>query len=303
MSQLSGLVAFWGTDNGLTLLGLVAAGMIALWDWRVTLVGLVVIQAGVAAATVTLQTSSSEWAGVVVVVMGLSALMLALSARRPARLVSHFQAGTLSMRGLLLLLLYYSWSMSGLELPLPEIAPQLADLFVWLTLCVLLMLGLSDSPLFTTAGLLLWLIPAQAMVAVLVDASTLVALIGVLSLMLALAGSYLIVVEQAAVETRAPLVTDVAFPSSLARMRIRRAEALPVAGASAMAPRSWWQRRGWWLSFGRGWLARLPANAPQSPSQNPSQNPPARPSRPRASVARSRPEAPRTPPTSPGPTA
>src|SRR5690606_26002135 len=90
-----------------------------------------------------------------------------------------------------------------------------ADLLVWLALCMLVILGLSDNPLFSTVAMLMWLIAAQVIVAVIVNSPALVALIGILSLLLALAGSYLTLVEQVSADERAPVVTDITFPADL----------------------------------------------------------------------------------------
>jgi hypothetical protein len=79
----------------------------------------------------------------------------------------------------------------------------------------LVVLGLSDNPLFSTVALLMWLIPVQVITAIIVNSPALVALIGMLSLLLSLAGSYLILVEQVSAEESAPVVTDISFPSEL----------------------------------------------------------------------------------------
>jgi hypothetical protein len=112
-------------------------------------------------------------------------------------------------------LVYVGWGLAEVNLPLPLVAPPLADLFVWLTLCVLVMLGLSDNPLFATVALLMWLIPVQVVAAIIVNSPALVALIGMLTLLLALAGSYLMLVEQVSVEQSRPVVTDITFPNEL----------------------------------------------------------------------------------------
>jgi hypothetical protein len=101
------------------------------------------------------------------------------------------------------------------NLPLPVKNTQLTDLFVWLALCTLVLLGLSDNPLFSTVALLMWLIPVQVVTAVIVNSPALVALIGMLTLLLALAGSYLVLVEQVSVEESTPVVTDITFGENM----------------------------------------------------------------------------------------
>jgi hypothetical protein len=215
MESIFGLLSFFGSTAGSIFIGLAVALIIVLWEWRLALLGLFCVQVGVASAAVSLGQLPAEWAGVMVVVMGLACLILALSAQRMTRTTTLYQAGTWQLRALLLALLYVAWSLADVTVPLPEVAAQLVDLFVWLTICMLVMLGLSDNPLFATIALLMWLIPIQVSTALLVNSPAFVALIGMLSLLLALAGSYLVLVEQVSVEQSSPIVTDITFPSEL----------------------------------------------------------------------------------------
>ena len=215
MDSIFGLLGFFGGEIGPILIGTATALMIVFWEWRVALFGLFSVQTGTVAAAVALGQLPAEWAGVMVVVMGLACLILALSAQRMTRTTTLYQAGTWQLRGLLLVLVYVGWVLAEVNLPLPVVNPALADLFMWLTLCVLVMLGLSDNPLFGSVALLMLLIPVQIITAVIVNSPALVALIGMLSLLLALAGSYLVLVEQVSVEEDMPVVTDIAFPTDL----------------------------------------------------------------------------------------
>ena len=215
MDSLFGLLSFFGGTIGPAIVGAATALMIVAWDWRVALFGLFCVQVGVVSAAVAMGQLPAEWAGVMVVVMGLACLILALSAQRMTRTTTLYQSGTWQLRGLLVVLVYVGWVLAEVNLPLPLVAPSLADLFVWLTLCVLVMLGLSDNPLFGAVALLMWLIPVQVVAAVIVNSPALVALIGMLTLLLALAGSYLMLVEQVSVEKSRPVVTDITFPNEL----------------------------------------------------------------------------------------
>lgn len=197
------------------IIGVATALMIVIWEWRIALLGLFVIQVGVAGAASTSGQLPADWAGVMVVITGLACLILALSAQRMTRTTTLYQSGTWQLRALLLGLAYVGWVLAEVRLPLPAVSPDLADLFVWLMLCMLVMLGLSDNPLFSTIALLMWLVPVQVVAAVIVNSPALVALIGTLSLLLALAGSYLVLVEQVSTEDAAPVVTDISFPSDL----------------------------------------------------------------------------------------
>lgn len=215
MNGIFDSLSFFGGTAGLVFIGGVFALMIVLWDWRVALAGLFFVQVGVASAAVAVEQLPAEWAWTMIIVMGLACLILTISAQRMTRTTSLYQAGTWPLRGLLLALIYVAWSLADVVVPLPVVEPHLAELFVWLTLCMLVMLGLSDNPLFSTVALLIWLIPAQVVVALIVNAPALVALIGMLTLLLALAGSYLILVEQVSAEKSALVVTDITFTGDL----------------------------------------------------------------------------------------
>ncbi len=239
MDSLLGALAFFGGPRGPLILGTVTALMIVIWEWRVALLGLFIVQVGVVSAAVAMNQIPTEWAGVMVVIMGLACLILALSAQQMTRTTTLLQAGTWPLRALLLVLVYIGWALAEVTIPLPGLNPQLADLFVWLALCTLVMLGLSDNPLFASVALLLWLVPVQVIAAVIVNQPTLVALIGMLSLLLALAGSYLILAEQVKAEASAPVVTDITFPEDLA---VPAAVAFPhEERAGRLEP--WWQPR------------------------------------------------------------
>ncbi len=215
MDSLFGLLNFFGGTLGTIIVGAATALMIVVWDRRVALFGLFCVQVGVVSAAVAIGQLPAEWAGVMVVVTGLACLILALSAQQLTHTTTLYQSGTWQLRGLLLALVYVGWRLAEVNLPLPEVDPQLAELFVWLALCMLVMLGLSDNPLFATVALLMWLIPVQIVTAVIVNSPALVALIGMLSLLLALAGSYLMLVEQVSEEQSRPVVTDITFPNDV----------------------------------------------------------------------------------------
>lgn len=214
MSGFFAAFAFFGSSGGLILIGLVAAGVILLWEWRTALVGLLVIQLGVIAATVHLQRIPTEWATVIVGVSVLSGLMLAVSAQRIQYTGSLYQSGTWLQRAMILALFALIWRAAAASLQLPEFAPELVQLFAWLVFCLLTILGLSENPLFTAVALLLWLAPVQAVATVLVGVPAIVALIGLLQIMVALACSYLILVEQIPAEEGPAVLTDITFPTA-----------------------------------------------------------------------------------------
>lgn len=257
------LLNFAGGTLG-PMIGVVTALMIVIWEWRIALLGLFIVQIGVVSAASSIGQLPADWAGVMIVITALACLILALSAQRMTRTATLYQSGTWQLRALLLGLVYVGWVLAEVRLPLPAVDPELADLFVWLMLCMLVMLGLSDNPLFSTIALLIWLIPVQVTAAVIVNSPALVALIGTLSLLLALAGSYLILVEQVSAEDSAPVVTDIAFPTDL---RIPSASNFEADEDPSLL--DWVQRQPWGEAMAKGVrqsLAKLP-KLPKFPRQ------------------------------------
>jgi hypothetical protein len=212
METFFGWLSFFAGARGAVIIGMVTALIIVAWDWRVALSGLLFVQIGVVSAAVVDARLPADWAGVMVVVMGLACLILAMSAQKMIRTTTLYQSGTWQLRALLLAVVYVGWELAQVNLRFPQMTPQLSDLFVWLSLCILIQLGLSNNPLFSSVALLMSLIAVQVIAAIIVNSPSLVALIGTLTLLLALAGSYLVLVEQVTTEDEAPVVTDITFP-------------------------------------------------------------------------------------------
>jgi hypothetical protein len=102
-------------------------------------------------------------------------------------------------------------------------------------------------------------------VGALVENPTFIAFIGILQLGLALAGSYLILVEQIPAEATTAVLTDIVFPDQIAR-----AAKTPQPSPPMDLPEPPWRE---WLAQGRGWLTRnLPSRSsgtserPKSPA-------------------------------------
>jgi hypothetical protein len=204
---------FFATGPGVLAIGTVATMIFLLWEWRFALFGLFVIQLGVAALAVRVQELSVQTAGVQVLVMGLCTLMLGLSAQQmQAR--NRFRApGSWLLRLMALLLLLVSWRLFDLNLSIPLLVPVVARLFVWLALCSLILLSLSDTPLFSGVALLLWCIPMQVIVEILVPGHSLFVLIGMMEIVLTLACSYLVLVDLAPAVQPISIPTDISFPA------------------------------------------------------------------------------------------
>jgi hypothetical protein len=262
MEQLFDLLIFFGTPFGLGVIGAAAAAIILFWDWRLAVAGLFVAQLGVSTVSVRVEQVPAQWAGVMTIVTGLACLILALSAQQARTPPSARQAGTWILRALALVLVYVAWRALSNEVRIPELVPEVTSLFVWLAICALVMLGLSDNPLFTAVALLLWCVPVQAVVGVLLGAPTIIALIGILELGLALACSYLVLAEQLPVVERPPVLTDITFP-----------EHFPTYAPPGESP----QARESLRETALGWWRGLTGGPAQRPGRRPSTVHPARP--------------------------
>jgi hypothetical protein len=212
-SALLARLDFFTSGLGVLSLGTLAALILLLWDWRLALASLLVIQVGVAALAVRIEGLPVAWAGVQLGVITLCVLLLGLSAYQvPTRQILRPPGGWL-LRLLVLVLLLVSWRAFDLNVTVPLLAPAVGRLFVWLALCALLLLSLGDSPLYTGLALLLWCIPVQAIVEVFVPGHNLFVLIGMAEIALALTCSYLLLVAAAPVPQPAVVLTDIAFPA------------------------------------------------------------------------------------------
>jgi hypothetical protein len=211
MNSVFSSLNFFATDLGILSIGAFAVVMILLWDWRASLIGLVLTQVGVATVAVLLQGMDPHWAIVQTLVVVLCSLILALSGNQTASAGSLHQAGTLFFRAMVLVLLYVCWRMFELEITIPQVRPEVSLLFLWLSICALLMLSLNNNPLFTGTALLLWCIPAQVVTSLLLPIPSLIVMIGVLQLLLALACSYLMLVEKYGIIDASVVATDVTF--------------------------------------------------------------------------------------------
>ena len=282
MNSIVAALSFFATPTGFTTIGVIAAVIIIVWDWRLALVGLVIVQLGVAEATVLQQGMPAEWGAIMVGVMALATVILALSVHRTHTRTTLYQSGTWSQRGLIVTLVYASWRLLGWHMPLPEFTTGLSDLYFWLSLCMLIILGMGENPLFTALALLLWLIPVEAVVAVLLEVPALVALVGMIQLLTALACSYLILVEEAPAE-EAPVITDITFPATgVGSLTIPRPE--PVAAPSL--PDWLWD---WLWGRLRERLPTLPRRAGAAPARDDTNGDPADADEVSAPVARRQP--------------
>ncbi len=196
---------FFTTPWGLSAIGLTAALILILWDWRWATAGLILTQWGVGNLLVQRFNMPVEWATAFLFVAGLSSIMLAMSAiqvrwnrRVPA-------AGNVVMRLLIILLAYFLFTTQAIRLPLPLIDAETIGFFSWLSLIALIMLMVGDSPLHTGISMALWLIVVQAITAILLPNPSLIVVVGSIQMVLMLAISYLILPASNAKPDNRPL--------------------------------------------------------------------------------------------------
>jgi hypothetical protein len=207
---------FFASGLGILVIGAAALLVILLWDWRVILIGLVVVQTGVMVLTTQVYQLPTEWGTVQLMVTALAAAMLALSARQVMPVLRLQRPGSWWVRLSAVILLAVSWQFVNFALPLPLLTPQITQLFLWLILCAFVLLGLSDSPLHTGVALLFWLMPVQAFLQVLLPELRLFVPIGMAEIFVGLTCSYLLLAQRTPAPQQIPIFTDVIFPEQSA---------------------------------------------------------------------------------------
>lgn len=203
---------FFASGLGILTIGAIATLMLFLWEWRSSLVGLCVIQLGIAVLVTQVHQVELKWAQVQILVTTLSAAMLFLSARQIRFALPYQRPGSWLIRLMAVTLLLICWRLFDVDLALPVVAPPLAQLFLWLAVCALIMLGLSDAPLSTAVALLLWFMPVQAFIQILLPEFRLFVLIGIVQLLSALACSYLMLAARLPETVTIARPTDMTFP-------------------------------------------------------------------------------------------
>ncbi|MFN2204080.1 MAG: hypothetical protein ACK2UO_23000 [Caldilineaceae bacterium] len=210
-------VSFLSSPLGLTLAGALVALAIILWSWQFSLLVVFAVQTAVGAVTVHLSQVPVQWVLIQSAVMALSCLILAMSASKVIRSSpTARQSGSIWLRAMAVTLLYGAWRLLDITVSLPETDGNVAQLYGWLALCAVLILGLGASPLFAGVAVLLWITVIQAFVASVLEIPSLVALVGILELLVALACSYLLIAEGVQVEAEPTVLTDIAFPTQTA---------------------------------------------------------------------------------------
>lgn len=212
VARLLPSLEIFASGLGILAIGVLVTLIFLLWRWQLALVGLLGVQLGVVGLVVKVHNLPVRWATIQLLAMGFCGLLLALSARQ-VRLQTVQQPGSWVLRLVTLGLLLVSWQIFNLRLPIPVVTPQVTQLFIWLALCALVILSLGDAPFFTGIALLLWCIPIQAAMEIILPGHELAVLIGVVEILITLACSYMILVEHTPATQESSIATDITFPT------------------------------------------------------------------------------------------
>lgn len=191
------MAAFWVSVPVHIILGVVAGIPVVLWDWRIALPGILVIQLGTSIIVGTVYGLPAPWPAVHLGVQVLACLILLLSILQTSN-VQVRSSGEFSSRLFRLLILGIAALMvwratEGFELPRLEDTTKV--LFIWFAAVALITLGMTETALFGSIGLLLWLIPVQAFLSVLFPLPAIIVLLGILQIIVALACSFVLLAE------------------------------------------------------------------------------------------------------------
>ncbi len=204
------MAALWASVPIHILLGLAAVLPVVLWDWRIALPSLLVVQIGTSALVGAVYGLPGPWPTVHFGVQVLACVILLLSILQTSN-VQVQTSGEFSSRLFRLLVLGIAslliWNASeAVELPLLSNATK--ALFLWLATVALITLGMTETALFGGFGLLLWLIPVQAFLSILFPLPAVIVILGVLQILVALACSYLLLAEDDALTLVEVSATD-----------------------------------------------------------------------------------------------
>ncbi|MDE0199590.1 MAG: hypothetical protein OXK78_15410 [Caldilineaceae bacterium] len=191
------MAAFWASVPVHVLLGFAAAIPVILWDWRIALPGILLVQLGTSVLTGTVYGLAAPWPTVHFGVQALGCLILLLSILQTSN-VQVRTSGEFSSRLFRMLILGIAallvWrATEGIDLPRLDDATKV--LFIWFAAVALITLGMTETALFGSIGILMWLIPVQAFMSVLFPLPAVIVLLGILQILVALACSFLLLAE------------------------------------------------------------------------------------------------------------
>lgn len=236
------LTSVWQSNTLYVLLGGLVGVLILVWDLRGLIPGLVITQFGVGQIMVHRYGLAPRWALILLAGTTVACMILAITAGQRG-----FHPRTRPMprlfRGLLLALVGGFVYAVGLSSHLPLVDESTARFLVWLALAGFLVLALSEDPLYVAVGLILWILPGQAFLAVALPIPVISFLLGSLILVTVLACCYLALAADVTLALQSRPLTDPIFPESFAPRQVnatphRRTPAHPTGEGLAWH----WQR-------------------------------------------------------------
>lgn len=224
MNWFFGFFDFFATGGGIVATMAIAALAILLWDWRAMLAGLFLVQISLATLALNVYQVPVAWATAHVTTILICCLMLALSMTQVALSRSSQQAGNWFLRLLAISAVFACWRLVEINVALPQFMSNQVAFFTFMAVFAFIILSLSDSPLFTVAGLLLWIMVVQLVIEVLLPYPALIAIMGAVQLLLGLTGSYLILADRVPQRYARRVVTDVTFPDDRTLVTVDEAD-------------------------------------------------------------------------------
>ena len=226
----------FATGAGILLLAVLTGAIFVLWDWRIALAGVVLVHLGSSSVLVLVHGAPGIIAAGQLLAIVVSAAMLAIAGFLHPHPTSLRQAGNWPLRLVALTFIVGAWWYLDPGYTLPSFSQAETDFLLWTAMCALALWSFSGSPLLGGVGVLLWSVPMYSLAAVLLPGSGLPAIIGMTDIVLALACSYLVLLEPASSrDVTSRLAIKNAAPAIAPQPR-RTGETLPlVAAGSPMA--------------------------------------------------------------------
>jgi len=231
----AGLGNIFATGVGILLLGAVTGALFVLWDWRAALLGAVFVHLGACSILVLVHGVPGIVAAGQLLAVTLAAAMLAIAGFLHPNAKSLHQGGNWPLRLLALVFIVIAWWYLDPGYTLPYFSQPETDFLLWTGICALAMWSFSGSPLMAGAAVLLWSTPMYALASVLLPGSGLPAVVGITDVILALACSYLVLLEPAGVPRTIRRSAASSVPAAVALLKRRTREALttrPAAGST-----------------------------------------------------------------------
>jgi hypothetical protein len=184
------------TGYGVLLTMALTLSLLVIWDWRLMLAVVIVLQLAVGTLMVTFHNVEPRWMFIQWIVLLFSCATLALSVMQMRSTTLLRRRNNLVMHLLLAPLLIAAWWLLQIDLPLPELNSAARQLFLWLAVVALVQLSIGDDPTSIGVGLLIWCIPLHALAALFTPIPSLLALIGLLELLIGLVCAYLVIADR-----------------------------------------------------------------------------------------------------------